>query len=330
MQDRCYAPEVCCRSGNQRRSTSFNQENSVAASSSTSEVLTKEGYVVNVPSNQYLPSFDPNQGSPSNDDPTILRPNPPPTQRPTPPPQRPTPPPQRPTPPPQRPTPPPQRPTPPPQRPTPPPQRPTPPPQQPQRIPQQTVNRPVIQSFDQAQPIIPVGCAAALNCTDVQYCTSGGVISKTPVILTPEQELYRVPMTDCMVQSTRQIGKCCRDPDYVDPWPVGQLGQYNPQELGAAFDDGSYRPDRQQPNQGPKQQIRNEPNRIQSPTNQVFNRVSPPNRIESAVRVPIVQNTNYPSTQYVAQPSNPIAVNKNIPIGACGQRNYVRLSFSHF
>ncbi|CAO1376414.1 unnamed protein product [Diamesa serratosioi] len=230
--DRCYGAEVCCRSGNQRRSTTYNQENSVAASSSTSEVLTKEGYVVNVPSNQYLPSFDPNQGSPSNDDPTILRPNPPPTpQRPTPPPpQRPTPPPpQRATPPPQRPTPPPQRPTPPPpQRATPPPQRPNPPPpqrptpfpQQPQRIPQQTQNRPVIQSFDQAQPIVPVGCAAALNCTDIQYCTSGGVISKTPVILTPEQELYRVPMTDCMDQSTRQIGKCCRDPDYVDPWPL--------------------------------------------------------------------------------------------------------------
>ena len=183
LQDRCYGAEVCCRSGNQRRSTSYNQENSAAASSSTSEVLTKEGYVVNVPSNQYLPSFDPNQGSPSNDDPTILRPNSPPT----PPPQRPTPPPQRP--PPQQPQ---QPQRPPPQQPQrPPPQQPQrPPPQQPQRIPQQSQQRPVIQSFDQAPVIVPVGCAAALNCTDVQYCTAGGVISKTPVILTPEQGMF--------------------------------------------------------------------------------------------------------------------------------------------
>lgn len=124
-------------------------------------------------------------------------------------------------------------------------------------------------------------------------------------------------MTDCMDQSTRQIGKCCRDPDYVDPWPVGQLGQYNPQELGAAFDDGSYRPDRQQANQGPKQQIRNEPNRIPAPTNQVFNRVSPPNRVQPVARVPVVQNNNYPQQQQPQQPQNVAQT--------CGQRNYVRL-----
>lgn len=68
------------------------------------------------------------------------------------------------------------------------------------------------------------------------------MISKTAVQLSPEEEAFRVPMTDCRNNEEGFVGKCCRDPDYVDPWPVGQLGQYNPQILG--FDDGSYKPNR--------------------------------------------------------------------------------------
>jgi hypothetical protein len=50
-------------------------------------------------------------------------------------------------------------------------------------------------------------------------------------------------MTDCREPTTLQQGKCCRDPDYVDPWPVGQTGQYVPEELNAAFDSGAYKPE---------------------------------------------------------------------------------------
>ena len=86
----------------------------------------------------------------------------------------------------------------------------------------------------------PVGCPAAMNCTEAQFCSAMGVISKTPIVLTPEQELFRVPTTPCRSPDKGFTGVCCRDPDYVDPWPVGQLGQYNPEILG--FDDGSYKP----------------------------------------------------------------------------------------
>nr|XP_040232794.2 inactive serine protease scarface isoform X2 [Anopheles coluzzii] len=89
-------------------------------------------------------------------------------------------------------------------------------------------------------PLPPVGCSAAMNCTEEEYCSSTGVISKTPVVLTEEQKLFRVPVTPCRNLERGFTGVCCRDPDYVDPWPVGQLGQYNPEILG--FDDGSYKP----------------------------------------------------------------------------------------
>ncbi|XP_059611208.1 inactive serine protease scarface [Phlebotomus argentipes] len=95
-----------------------------------------------------------------------------------------------------------------------------------------------------AEPIVPSGCPAAMNCTEYQYCDVKGVITTTPVVLTKEQELFRVPLTDCVDRRRGFQGKCCRDPNYVDPWPVGQLGQYNPQILNAAFDDGSYRPEK--------------------------------------------------------------------------------------
>lgn len=166
------------------------------------------------PSNQYLPSYQP---APSNDQQTILRPTPAPYQPPRTQPPRTQPP-----------------------R-TQPPRTQAPvytPPQRPY-VPQPTENRPVV--YDPAPVIIPVGCAAALNCTQIQYCTAGGVISKTPVSLTPQQEMFRVPLTDCREPTTKQVGKCCRDPDYTDPWPVGRTGQYVPEELNAAFDSGAYK-----------------------------------------------------------------------------------------
>ncbi|XP_021702174.1 serine proteinase stubble isoform X3 [Aedes aegypti] len=89
-------------------------------------------------------------------------------------------------------------------------------------------------------PLPPVGCSAAMNCTEREFCSSTGVISKTPVVLTPEQELFRVPVTECRNPEKGFTGVCCRDPDYVDPWPVGMLGLYNPEIL--PFDDGSYKP----------------------------------------------------------------------------------------
>lgn len=82
-----------------------------------------------------------------------------------------------------------------------------------------------------------------MNCTNIQYCTAAGVISKTPVSLNPQQEMFRVPLTDCREPTTKEVGKCCRDPDYVDPWPVGRTGQYVAEELNAVYESGAYKPE---------------------------------------------------------------------------------------
>lgn len=93
---------------------------------------------------------------------------------------------------------------------------------------------------------VPSACAAAMNCTKKEYCTAAATISKTPVVLTPDQELFRVPMTTCVIKETGEDGVCCRDLDYTDPWPTSVLGQYRPDLLG--FDDGSYKPEASQRN----------------------------------------------------------------------------------
>ncbi|XP_061401268.1 inactive serine protease scarface [Musca vetustissima] len=76
------------------------------------------------------------------------------------------------------------------------------------------------QSSIPAVPATPSKCASALVCTDENYCSAIGVISETPVEITP----FRVPLTDCIIEGTGAPGKCCRDANYVDPWPVNLAG----------------------------------------------------------------------------------------------------------
>ncbi|XP_022824038.1 uncharacterized protein LOC111354734 [Spodoptera litura] len=102
---------------------------------------------------------------------------------------------------------------------------------------------------------LPAGCAAALKCTPIEYCTAEGVISNTTVVLTRDQEAYRVPLTDCKDISSGRVGKCCRDPFYTDPWPVNQIGQWVPGVFGG--NDGQYVPDnRGSPNNQPGVSVR--------------------------------------------------------------------------
>lgn len=146
-------------------------------------------------------------------------------------------------------------------------------------------------------------------CTPIEYCSATAVISKTPVVLSEFQKVYRVPMTDCMILPSKELGKCCRDPDYTDPWPVGRFGQYNADELNAVFDSGAYKPDRQ--NAASKiVSVRVAPdarNTAAAPSNQVVNRVAAP------------QARPYREIS-AKQPSNVVAQSQS-----CGVRNYVSL-----
>ncbi|KAG7210257.1 hypothetical protein KM043_011805 [Ampulex compressa] len=80
---------------------------------------------------------------------------------------------------------------------------------------------------------LQLGCAAALLCVEEQFCTLQGVISTEPVSFTSKQLLRRVPLSTCKNPDTGVVGKCCRDPNYVDPWPTTNL----PANYTGGFDD---------------------------------------------------------------------------------------------
>ncbi|KAK4004826.1 hypothetical protein OUZ56_006549 [Daphnia magna] len=75
----------------------------------------------------------------------------------------------------------------------------------------------------QGPPAPPfAGCAAAMKCVTEEYCSVEGVMVNTPVRLSPyEKEYLRVPLMECTNPDTYQVGFCCRDPLYEDPWPAG-------------------------------------------------------------------------------------------------------------
>ncbi|XP_041971163.1 uncharacterized protein LOC121727397 [Aricia agestis] len=73
----------------------------------------------------------------------------------------------------------------------------------------------------------PAGCSAALKCTPLEYCTAAGVMSDVVVNISPEKRLYSAPLTDCRLDGGR-LGKCCRDPNYTDPWPTDLIGKWVP------------------------------------------------------------------------------------------------------
>ncbi|KAK0083432.1 hypothetical protein PV325_008794 [Microctonus aethiopoides] len=83
---------------------------------------------------------------------------------------------------------------------------------------------------------VQLGCAAALICVEEQYCGMDGMISPTSLTLSSEQLIRRVPLSDCKNPDNGIIGKCCRDPNYVDPWPTGNL----PANYTGGFDEQGF------------------------------------------------------------------------------------------
>ncbi|XP_016977608.1 inactive serine protease scarface [Drosophila rhopaloa] len=107
---------------------------------------------------------------------------------------------------------------------------------EPDRVPQSSNEKPIYRGEDQLSPqIFPTPqpgsapkhfakCASALVCSAENFCNAIGVLSETPVELSPMEAAFRVPLTDCLQAETGAPGKCCRDPNYVDPWPVNLAG----------------------------------------------------------------------------------------------------------
>nr|XP_016926051.1 inactive serine protease scarface [Drosophila suzukii] len=107
---------------------------------------------------------------------------------------------------------------------------------EPDRVPQPSNEKPIYRGEDQLSPqIFPIPqtaerpkhfskCASALVCTSENFCNAIGVVSESAVELTPLEAVFRVPLTDCLQDENGAPGKCCRDPNYVDPWPVNLAG----------------------------------------------------------------------------------------------------------
>lgn len=73
-------------------------------------------------------------------------------------------------------------------------------------------------------------CSTAMVCVDKVNCGRTGVLSKTAVSLTEEEELFRMPLLPCKKLEGGK-GVCCQDPDFVDNWPTDinydEKGQYS-------------------------------------------------------------------------------------------------------
>ncbi|XP_011138425.1 uncharacterized protein LOC105182588 isoform X2 [Harpegnathos saltator] len=189
------------------------------------------------------------------------------------------------------------------------------------------------------------GCAAALLCVEEQYCTLEGVISPEPVALTSKQLLRRVPLSSCRNRETGVIGKCCRDPNYVDPWPTGNLpanytGGFDEQGFPTFLNIAKVRPPTKKPQQPtktiPKPPVKPpvfpETPRVpefheQQPTNVVPDDSNlRPHVLPIPTQVPIAASTPAPFTKkpYETDSSDqqPIALLPQVPRNPCGVRNY--------
>ena len=182
---------------------------------------------------------------------------------------------------------------------------------------------------------VQAGCAAALLCVEEQYCTLVGVISQEPVALTSKQLLRRVPLSSCRNAETGVVGKCCRDPNYVDPWPTGNLpanytGGFDEQGFPTFLNIAKVRPPvtKTPVKTSPKPpQIHEQP----QPTNVVplvpdYSDVTPQRVIPISTQIPVAPiSTPAPfRNPYESVPSDQdiISVLPQLPNNPCGVRNY--------
>lgn len=185
---------------------------------------------------------------------------------------------------------------------------------------------------------IHAGCAAALLCVEEQYCTLEGIISPEPIALTSKQLLRRVPLSSCKNATTGIVGKCCRDPNYVDPWPTGNLpanytGGFDEQGFPSFLNIATVRPPKKPVTQPP---IKPSPKPPQiheqfQPTSDIplipgDSNVTPQHVVSISTQVPITPINTPPPV--IRNPYESVSTNEDIsvvpqlPNNPCGVRNY--------
>jgi len=70
-------------------------------------------------------------------------------------------------------------------------------------------------------------------CVPRANCDFKGSITQQTLNLSPQLEMLRVPLIPCVNPDTQAVEVCCRDPNYVDPWPQNMKmnGQMNGQPM---------------------------------------------------------------------------------------------------
>lgn len=210
------------------------------------------------------------------------------------------------------------------------------------QIPADTNRQEQYQTGDTSEPVFPplnpansnpavfqfsvhMGCAAALLCVEEQYCTLEGMISPEPVALTSKQLVRRVPLSSCRNSETGAAGKCCRDPNYVDPWPTGNLptnytGGFDEQGFPTFLNIAKVRPPKKPVTQPPTKTM---PVHEQLQPTNVIPDVIPQRVLPTQVPIvitpaPYVENP-YDFTPNGQDPSLPVG---QLPNNPCGVRNY--------
>ncbi|EZA59838.1 uncharacterized protein LOC105274877 [Ooceraea biroi] len=186
------------------------------------------------------------------------------------------------------------------------------------------------------------GCAAALLCVEEQYCTLEGVISTEPVALTSQQLLRRVPLSSCRDKETGIVGKCCRDPNYVDPWPTGNLpanytGGFDEQGFPTFLNIAKVRPPKKPVTQSPIKIIPKPPTKTPAPP--IYEQREPTHVVplvpdysvtpQYVVPIPTQLPPISTPAPFIKRPyetassdQDSVPILPELPRGPCGVRNY--------
>jgi len=160
-------------------------------------------------------------------------------------------------------------------------------------------------------------------------------------------------LQNCRISDTGAFGKCCRDPNYVDPWPTGNLpanytGGFDEQGFPTFLNIATVRPPKTPVTRPPIKTIPKPPIKPPVAPPQVHEQLQPTNVVPLvpddsdlipqrvlpiSTQIPIVSPVSTPApfikNPYDFIPSDqnslPIVPELQLPNNPCGVRNYVSI-----